>query len=140
MNDKQLPPPGISETDWAATPDPVRELLVALLAETEQLKQQIADLQERLNRNSRNSSQPPSSDPPSTPPRPPRPASERKAGGQPGHTGHGRTLKPPEQVDRIVDVKPDRCAQCGALLLGEDPAPVRRQVEELPRVEPIVTE
>jgi len=40
----------------------------------------------------------------------------------------------------VVDVKLDCCAECDALLLGEDPQPERRQVTELPRIEPEVTE
>ncbi len=73
------------------------------------------------------------------PPRPKRTPSGRKPGGQPGHTGHGRKLVPIEQVKHVIDLKPTGCDQCGALLLGEDAQPVRRQVTELPRVEPKVT-
>jgi hypothetical protein len=40
----------------------------------------------------------------------------------------------------VIDLKPTRCDQCGALLLGEDAQPVRHQVTDLPRVEPEVTE
>jgi transposase len=40
----------------------------------------------------------------------------------------------------VIDLKPTGCDQCGALLMGEDAQPVRRQVTELPRVEPEVTE
>lgn len=39
-----------------------------------------------------------------------------------------------------MEVRPLACADCGALLLGADPAPVRRQVTELPGVVPVVTE
>jgi transposase len=45
-----------------------------------------------------------------------------------------------EDVDRVIDVRPERCAQRGTLLLGEDPGPERHQVTDLPRIEPIVTE
>jgi transposase len=139
MSDEQVPL-GISAEDWAATPVSVRELLCSLLAAVEQHCQRIADLEERLNKTSRNSSKPPSSDLPSAPPRPRRTPSGRKPGGQKGHVGRGRSLKPLKQVSRVVDVKPDCCTECGALLLGEDPAPVRHQVSELPRIEPKVTE
>ena len=37
----------------------------------------------------------------------------RKAGGQPGHRGAGRELKPEDQVDEIVDHYPDACGGCG---------------------------
>jgi transposase len=45
-----------------------------------------------------------------------------------------------EPVHRVIELKPTECDQCGALLMGEDAHPVRRQVTELPRVEPEVTE
>jgi transposase len=132
MSDEQAPL-GISAEDWAATPIAVRELVLALL-------KRLAALEERVNQTSRNSSKPPSSDPPNAPPRLKPPVSGRKAGGQPGHAGQGRSLKPTEQVDRLVVVKPTSCAACGALLLGADPHPLRHQVAELPRIEPEVTE
>jgi transposase len=53
-----------------------------------------------VNQTPRNSSKPPSSDPPSVV-RPQRPPSGRKAGGQPGHVGHGRELKCVEHVDQL---------------------------------------
>jgi transposase len=137
----------ITEEDWNHTPLAVQGVVItlwqqvqALQAEVEALKAEVAQLREQLGQNSRNSSRPPSSDPPNAPPRPKRTPSGRKRGGQKGHRGHGRRLKPPEQVDRIVAVKPESCAQCGALLLGEDPQPVRHQVTELPPVKPEVVE
>jgi hypothetical protein len=45
-----------------------------------------------------------------------------------------------DQVDQLVNLKPTCCGTCGALLLGDDPDPVRHQVTELPRVKPEVTE
>src|SRR5216684_2031372 len=139
----QQPPPGITAHDWAATPSAVQSLvraLVAVVATAEPLKQRVAELEARLNQTSRTSSQPPSSDPPSAPPRPAKEPSGGKSGGQPGHQGQGRGLKPVEDVDRIIDVRPECCGQCGTLLLGEDPTPERHQVTDLPRVAPIVTE
>lgn len=133
-------PPGISTEEWSATPPTVRELVWRLLQRLEALEQQVAQLQERLNQNSGNSSKPPSSDPPNAPPHPKRIPSGRKVGGQPGHVGHTRPLKPLDQVQRIVELRPTSCGACGALLLGEDSQPQRHQVTELPRIEPHVTE
>jgi transposase len=48
-------------------------------------------------------------------------------------------LKPVEEVDRLIEVTPTACAQCGGLLLGEDPQPVRHQVTEVPPGTPLVT-
>jgi transposase len=126
-------PPGISEEDWAATPLAVRVLVAELL-------QRVARLETHLNQTSRNSSKPPSSDPPQAKPRATKEPTGRKSGGQPGHTGHRRQLKPESEVDQIIDVRPEQCGQCGTLLLGEDEAPERHQVTDLPRITPMVTE
>src|SRR5229473_426683 len=127
------PPTGIPEEDWAATPLTVRALVVRLL-------ERVAEVEARLNQTSRNSSNPPSSDPPSATGGPTKEPSGRKPGGQPGHQGEWRKLKPVEDVDRVIEVRPERCGECGSLLLGEDPVPERHQVTDLPRIEPLVTE
>jgi transposase len=100
----------------------------------------IADLEERLNKNSTNSSKPPSSDPPSAKRRPPAPASGKKRGGQPGHHRQARPLASPEQVRQVIDCKPPRCRWCGDPLAGDDPEPIRHQVAEVPPVLPVVDE
>ena len=130
----------ISEEDWSHTPASVQAVVITLWQQLQALQAEAGQLGEQIGRNSQNSSRPPSSDLPNAPPRPKRTASGRKAGGQPGHAGHGRSLKPIDQVQRVVELKPIQCAACGALLLGEDPDPVRHQVAELPRVQPEVTE
>ena len=139
MNREQ-PPPDISATDWATTPEAVRQLVYSLLHSVGQLQQQVAALEEKVNQNSRNSSQPPSSDPPYKRPPPKAKKKGRKRGGQEGHAGQGRKLKAVEQVSRVVRCKPTACCRCGALLLGQDPHPQRHQVSELPRIEPEVVE
>jgi len=58
-----------------------------LIEANRRLEARVAELEQRLNRNSRNSSLPPSQDPPSAPPRPQKPASGRGRAGQPGHAG-----------------------------------------------------
>jgi transposase len=143
-----LPPElPITEDDWNHTPPAVQAVVIALWQQVQALQAQVAALQaevaqlrEQVGRNSQNSSKPPSSDAPSAPPRPKRAPSGRQVGGQPGHRGHGRKLVSVEQVQRVMDLKPTACDQCGALLMGEDAQPIRRQVTELPRVEPEVTE
>jgi len=144
---EHAPPASVSTEDWAATPTAVRTLVQALLlsleAQSERLttlETRLAALEERLKQTSRTSSRPPSSDPPSVPPRRKRAPSGRSAGGQVGHEGHGRSLLPVEQVDHAVESKPQACTQCGAPLAGDDPAPGRHQVVELPRIVPEVTE
>jgi transposase len=149
-------PPGlpIPEEDWDCTPLSVQAVVIALWQENQALKQQVAALQEQVttlqaevaqlreqvNKNSGNSSKPPSSDLLQGRKYPKREKSGRKRGGQKGHPGKGRRLKPPEQVNRVVVSKPTNCRECDTLLLGEDPSPRRHQVSELPRVEPEMTE
>ncbi len=140
MDETFIPPPEslISLAEWQQTPASVQQWVIDLCAKNNQLRETVEVLQELIHRNSQNSSQPPSQDrseqkPTREPSGPP-----RKRGGQPGHAGHHRTLV--DKVDEGVVYKPIRCEQCGALLLGEDPAPYRHQVTELPIVKPHVTE
>jgi transposase len=129
----QTPPAGSSEEEWSTTPVAVRVVVRELL-------QRVAQLEARLNQTSRNSSKPPSSDLPQAKPRAAKEPTGRKAGGQPGHEGHGRKLKPESEVNQILDVRPEHGGQGGTLLWGEDAEPERQQVTELPRVTPVVTE
>jgi transposase len=130
-----------------------RETVVAVLLRMDEQIQQltkqvakqdrrIADLERRLNRNSRNSSTPPSQDPPGAP-QPKRPdPSGRSQGAQPGHRGKGRKLLPAEAVDRAIDHWPRRC-DCGHPLAEGDAEvghPARVQITELPEIAVEVTE
>lgn len=107
----------------------------------------MATLQARLGQNSTNSAPAlggPSSDPPG-PVRPPaKRDGRRRPGGQPGHRGFCRTLRPVEEVDQVVAVLPEACARCGTALPADaepgDPPDVRHQVVELPPVQVTVTE
>jgi transposase len=144
----------ILQSDWDKTPPTVQAVVIALWQENQMLKQQVAILQnqvtklqaeveklgERVNKNSHNSSKPPSSDALSRRTYPKQEPSGQKKGGQKGHHGRGRKLKPPEQVNRIIISKPRVCKQCGAALEGEDPHPQRHQVSEVPRIDPEVIE
>jgi transposase len=112
----------------------------AVTALVRSFERRIAELEERLGKDSTNSSKPPSSDPPSVKRRPPAPASGRKRGGQPGHRHHTRALVPPERVRQVIDCKPPACRCCGLDLHGDDPEPLRRQVAEVPPIEPTVDE
>lgn len=116
-------------------------LIAELRAEIAKLKAHIAELEERLNKNSKNSSKPPSSDPPWAKPKTqPANGMRRKRGGQPGHPKHERPLVPLHKVGRIEVCKPTHCDGCAAALIGDDPAPERHQVFELPKIEPEVIE
>src|SRR5665648_720871 len=117
---------------------------VAELSEANRrLEIRVADLEERLNRNSRNSSLPPSQDPPSAPPRPRQAASGRMAGLGAGPPGRGRPLRPIEAVDELIDHWPERCA-CGHRFSETERCPVgkpaRHQVAELPPTAVLLSE
>jgi transposase len=138
--------PSLPPELWERTPPEVQVYigalearLVTLEAKVQTLQEQVRTLQERLNQTSRNSSRPPSSDPPQSP-RPGCPRGQRPRGGQPGHPGHTRTLVPVEEVDEVVVLKPEQCQGCHAPLSGEDAAPFRHQVIEIPPIKPVITE
>ena len=155
---------GITEQEWAATPQAVRTALLALeqqvrlmgirftayerqlaslreqVTQVDDLKAEIAELRERLGQNSSNSSKPPSSDPPSYKSKPRPEPKGRKRGGQPGHQGNTRRLLPAEEVDHLINLRPAACSGCGRKLRGDDPAPERHQVAEVPPVRAEVTE
>jgi transposase len=127
-----------------------RETALALLMRIDELieanrrlEARVAELEQRLNRNSRNSSLPPSQDPPSAPPRPRRPGSSRERGGQPGHKGRSRPLLALERVDEVVEHWPRRC-RCGHVFCTTERKavgqPARHQVSELPPTAVILTE
>lgn len=117
------------------------ETLLAMDARIRELERVIA----ALTRNSSNSSRPSSSDPPGTQKKVPRPRSaKRQQGGQPGHKGKKRELLPPEEMDRIHDLFPERCQGCrlpfSSALLIPSPQPARHQVFELPVITPVKDE
>ncbi len=121
----------------------VAQLSIALQANAE-LRERVAELEQGLSRNSRNSSQPPSADGFNRPP--PRPKSLRqstskKSGGQPGHKG--KTLRFSAHPDRVVEHRPEQCAECGCPLDDVPPLPgatEARQVVDLPPMQLETTE
>jgi transposase len=108
------------------------------------LAKQLAELTEKLGRNSSNSHLPPSSDSPGA--RKERNAkkkarSNRKRGAQRGHRGTHRELLPPEKVSKFVDLYPPECENCWrALPRVPDPSPKHYQQTEFPPVDPFTTE
>ena len=126
------------------------EVLLDLAGRVEQHEDRLRRLEEQARRDSRTSSAPPSQDPPKT--RAQRRAearakakelmrregAQRKAGGQPGHRGAGRELRPGDQVDEIVDHYPQACGGCGRRFDDGQRRPGgrfgRHQVCELPPI------
>jgi transposase len=140
MTDEFMPLPdrAITPEEWKQTPASVRAWIGELRAEVRQLREMVEQLREVVKRNSQNSSQPPSQDRPNQKPTRESSGPPRKRGGQPGHPGHHRALV--DEVDAVIVYEPIQCEKCGVLLLGEDPAPYRHQVTELPIIKPTVTE
>jgi transposase len=134
--------------------DSGREACVAFILDlagrVERHEERLARLEAQLRQDSRSSSKPPSSDPPKT--RAQRRAEarakakelmrregeRRSAGGQSGHRGAGRALKPEDQVDEIVDHYPDACGGCGRRFAPDQRRSSgqfgRHQVAELPPI------
>ncbi len=126
------------------------QFIVDLASRVQQLDQRLERLEAQARQDSRTSSKPPSTDPPKT--RAQRRADarakakelmrwereRREAGGQPGHQGAGRNLKPEDQVDEIVDRYPDACGGCGRPFDDEQRRPGgrfgRHQFCELPPI------
>src|SRR5579884_835549 len=125
--------PPLPQDIWDTLSPDARASVTALV---QSFERRIADLEERIGKNSTNSSKPPSSDPPSVKRRPPTPASGKKRGGQPGHRHHTRALVTPERVRQVIECKPPTCRCCGLDLHGDDPEPLRHQVAEVPPIEP----
>src|ERR1700690_1713836 len=114
---------------WARTPKIVRAEMLAMAQELAEAKRRLERAEEQLRRNSQNSSPPPSQDKPGHTPMGEKGAGlkTRRRGGQRDHAGHHRELIPVGDVEAVVVHRPERCAQCGALLLGDDGAPYRFQ-------------
>src|SRR4029450_1057058 len=138
--------PTLPQDLWDQTPPAVRAYIETLEGQVQTLtsmihtlQEQVHALQEQVTQTSRNSSRPPSSDPPQSP-RPSRPRSQRRRGGQPGHPGQTRPPVPVDEVDEVVVLKPEQCSGCQASLSGNDAAPFRHQVMEIPPLKPVITE
>ena len=112
----------------------------ALVKENDELKVKINSLEDKLAVNSANSSKPPSKDdfkPPKN--RSLRKKSGKKPGGQHGHKGRGADLR--ENPDEIISYQVATCPNCAIDLRGVAADGImRRQVEDIPPMETIVTE
>ncbi|HYC10726.1 MAG TPA: IS66 family transposase [Steroidobacteraceae bacterium] len=145
-----------AEAIYDAGRDVCVEFIVELAGRVEQHEERLARLEAELRQDSRTSSRPPSLDPPKT--RAQRRAEarakakelmrregeQRPPGGQSGHRGAGRELRPEDQVDEIVDHYPDACGGCGREFSDQERRPRRRfgrhQTCELPPMSVIWTE
>lgn len=121
--------------------DELAALVLAQAEEVARLTARIAELEARLNQNSRNSSRPPGSDSPFVKPAPKslRTKGVRRPGrpdGQPGVT-----LELVAFPDAVLVHEPEVCSCCGDGLAGRpETGRERRQVIDLPEIVPRVTE
>jgi transposase len=115
-----------------------REELMALIYE---LMGKIQALEKKLRlfqtpTTSKNSSQPPSRDFKSEKKKRKR---SRKKGAKAGHEKHERSLV--DKPSKVIDVYVDNCSNCHLNLLDQVPVQtIRRQLTELPEIEPVVIE
>ncbi len=92
----------------------LQEELAVAYAKLDAANARIAELEERINKNSQNSSKPPSTDGYKKPsPKSLRKPSGKKQGGQPGHKG--TTLHIAKEPTETVSHMPDKCAECPRL-------------------------
>ena len=116
------------------------EEVKALREENKALKDLVKDLEEKLNTNSRNSSKSPSQDP-NRKRKGKKNPSKKKQGAQKGHKGHSRGTVSPQEVTEFRDIHPSECPQCGGDEFILDPLHTeKRQVTELPEIQPYVTQ
>jgi transposase len=117
---------------------PSYEELEAKLQRTEELLktalEEIAKLQEQLNRNSKNSSKPPSTDQ-KTNTDVVSPKKKRK-----GRKGKAKPLYPPERVNHHIECGLDNCPHCGSIYIQWNGDCEILQQAELPEVKAIITE
>ncbi len=82
-------PTSIPQHIWDSFSDEARAIVPAVIDALErqvaELRQQLQDLQARLDQNSTNSSRPPSTDPIAVKRKPPKPPSKKRRGAQQGH-------------------------------------------------------
>lgn len=128
--------------DWESTPESIKLVLMFLLEERNQMKLEIENLKEKLNKNSRNSSIPPS---------------KNGFGAKAKNKPHRKPLKIQANRQKLVqerkvyeaedcqelqihEEKPSNCSSCGYELKGEDSTPIRHQRIDLPVMKPLVIE
>jgi transposase len=130
--------PPIDQPLWDGLPAEARAAVTALV---DFYERRIAELEQRLGRNSTNSSKPPSSDPPHSSGGVHRPLPRARSGaGSPDTADTSAPWSPPEQLRQVVECRPPSCRWCGDALVGDDPEPIRHQVAEVPPIRPAVDE
>ena len=123
-----------AQQEWEQTPPAVQAYVRTVqhdLAQLQDLQERVAALEARLQQDSTTSHRPPSSDNPYKKRRPrSTPTTARKAGGKPGHAGHGQVLLPSTAEHKLY---PERCT-CGHTAFAMMTPYQTHQVIELPPI------
>jgi transposase len=123
------------------------ELVASQAKIIEQLQADVIELKRQLGQNSGNSGKPSSRDPVAERQRQAEErrrraegkGSKRRQGKQRGAPGSSLAMS--EYPDEVIDYRPDHCGDCGGVFTEDaDQGFAARQVFELPKVEPVVTE
>jgi transposase len=126
----------------ASNPEAIVAYIESLESQIKELSERLQALEARLNQNSRNSSKPPSTDfsvKEKPNPKSLRKKSEKRPGGQDGHTG--TTLDMVNNPDEVIEHSLNCCEECGYTLEDiEVEAYEKRQIFDIPPVNLIVTE
>ena len=133
----------VPQSDWAATPESIQQVVLKLVEQLKLQNNRITLLEEQQRRNSKNSSQPPSKDEKGstgTEAKQTKQSKKKVFGFKPRKGKRERELYPPEECQSIQDEKPSVCRVCGEALSGEDPQPYRHQIMDLPIIKPDVQE
>ena len=124
--------------ELAALIAPLVNLIEQQAQRIAQLETELDQLRAQVNQNSQNSHKPPSSEGYRKAPAIPKTQTGPR-GGQPGH--RGETLSMIDHPDTLDELRPERCASCGASLLGlEVETAERRQLFDLPEPRLVVHE
>lgn len=131
MNKKTLPPAPDFES-----PEEAKEIIQFLW-------NKLAELEDRLNQNSRNSSVPPSQQPLHNKAKntsPTRRRSTKKPGAQLGHKGHRRLLHPADEKVSVEQYLPTHTCHCGGRIIANRKPYKRHQIFDLPDIHYTVIE
>lgn len=127
----------IPQSDWDATPESVKAVVTVL-------SERLTHIEEQLQQNSRNSSRPPSSDGFGKGDQPPtKKKSQKRRKGKPnpgGAAAEGPKPYPLELCHEVHVHVPETCRHCGENLRGQDEAPHRHQILDIPPLEAYVIE
>lgn len=122
-----------SKEDWAATPEAVRNFLVALVASQAVIEKRVEELEKRLNKNSTNSNKPSSSD--DIFKKKPKKNKKNKGKKKRRRKGYQQKMLDPTEVKNLI---PEACI-CGNTQFDKTSPYYTHQIIELPEIELEVT-